>query len=234
MSTQPDPTLASRYLANQLSEAERAEYEDLLAHSTAALVELEAVARLKVGLEKLSEDGELLELQERASRANWPRLLALAAALAAVFVGVMWWHTRATVAAPVLSASASSFRNHDGRPLPLVATTLIFHRRAGAADASIDLPDTRGILEWRWTLPDGAARDLYDVVLIKTGEGNEAEIVGDVEGLQADASGLVKWYVDSAGLVPGLYRLKLNVHGATGQSTKTESFLIRVRVDSNK
>ena len=234
MSSSPDPTIASRYLANQLSEGERAEYEALLTRSASALAELEAVARLKVGLVKLSEDGELPALQARAARATWPRLLALAAAIAVVFLGVEWGHRPGMVSAPLLTVSASFLRDQEGHALPLVATTLIFHRRADTADASIDLPDSRGVLEWRWTSSTGAAHDRYDVVLTKADQGNQAEIVGEVAGLQADASGQVKWYVDSAGLVPGLYKLKLSGHGAPGQPIRTESFLIRVRVNSNK
>ena len=229
-----DPTTASRYLANQLSERERAEYEARLTQSTSALAELEAVARLKVGLAKLAEEGELPALQARAAGASWPRLLAVAAAIAAVFLGVLWWHPRGSLSPPLLSVSASSIHDPAGHTLPLVATTLIFHRRADTADASIDLPGSPGILEWRWASSGGAAHNRYDVVLTKTGEATGAERAEQLTGLDADENGVVKWYVDSAGLAPGLYKLTLSEHGAAGQPTRTESFLIRVRVNSNK
>src|SRR5256885_228405 len=57
-----DPTRASRYLAGQLSEAECADYEAHFAADPEALAELEATARLKIGLQRLRRTGEISEL----------------------------------------------------------------------------------------------------------------------------------------------------------------------------
>src|SRR5262249_37968305 len=57
-----DPTRASRYLADQLSEAECAEYEARITEDPDTVAELEATARLKIGLQRLRRSGELSAL----------------------------------------------------------------------------------------------------------------------------------------------------------------------------
>jgi hypothetical protein len=57
-----DPTQASRYLADQLTEAECAEYEARFIKDPEAIAELEATARFKIGLQRLRRSGELSAL----------------------------------------------------------------------------------------------------------------------------------------------------------------------------
>ncbi len=57
-----DPTIVNRYLAGQLDDAERVVFEAELARNPAALAELEATARLKVGLELCKGSGVPCEL----------------------------------------------------------------------------------------------------------------------------------------------------------------------------
>jgi hypothetical protein len=228
-----DPTLPSRYLANQLTEAERIEYEALLSRSVESLAELEATARLKVGLKKLADEGELPALQQDAPRARRSYLLPLAASVAAIYVGVALWRSIGPPTIPLFSASAGSFLGRDGHTLPLVAATEIFRRRSGAADASIELSDSRGILEWHWAAPQGATPERYDVVLT-TSDGKPPQVVGEIKGLRADENGVVRWYVDSAGLVTDSYKLKISEESSTAQPGKAETFSIRVRLGPKK
>mgnify|MGYP003577986533 CR=1 FL=1 len=59
---QDDPGLASRYLAGQLSPAELQAYEQHLLENPDAVRELEATARMKVGLASLRDSGKLEKL----------------------------------------------------------------------------------------------------------------------------------------------------------------------------
>src|SRR5689334_15311794 len=95
-----DPTKASRYLADQLSEAECAEYEARFTHDPDAIAELEATARLKIGLQRLRRSGELSELIAAGSPAGPTRtwMLAMAASVVAVVIGVSLWFPRSHVA----------------------------------------------------------------------------------------------------------------------------------------
>ena len=67
-----DPTRAGRYLAGQLPEAESAAYEAHFATDPEALAELEATARLKIGLQRLRSSGELSELLAGSALAALP------------------------------------------------------------------------------------------------------------------------------------------------------------------
>ena len=221
MSVHPDATLASRYLANQLTAAERADYEDLLSRDVAALEELEATARLKVGLGKLGDKQEIPTLLRPEARSRYRYLLPLAAGVAAVAIGTALWHSNSGhMGRPIFSPSAPR--------LPVLATTEIFRKRSQNADIVIDLPDTRGILEWHWILPSPTAPRHYTVVLTKTGEGTR-EVVGTMDSVEADPSGIVRWYVDTAELAPGRYELKLTGKATEGQTVPPETFLISVR-----
>ena len=72
-----DPTIASRYLAGQLTDAERAAYEAELEKDSKALRELEATARLKVGLERLRETGQLDDMLRPTSTGRQIMLYSL-------------------------------------------------------------------------------------------------------------------------------------------------------------
>src|SRR5262245_12976046 len=107
-----DPTRASRYLAGQLSDAESMAYEARFAEDPDALAELEATARLKIGLQRLRRNGELSELLTSASSTSPNRtwMLAMAAGVVAAVIGLSLWFPRtgpftvSPAAAPVLAS----------------------------------------------------------------------------------------------------------------------------------
>ena len=223
-------TTASRYLANQLTDAERAEYEALLTQSVAALAELEATARLKVGLEKLREKQEIPDLLARRTHSGWTYLLPLAAGVAALCIGLALWQTNRAGSVVLFKASTVSLVDPSGHALPIVAIAGIYHKRAGAADAVIELPASRGVLEWRWKAPSGAASHRYDAVLLQIHEDDTVGTVSAIEGLSPDDNGVVKWYADTSRLAPGRYKLRLTEQVQRGQTARPDTFLINVRV----
>src|ERR1700704_5172165 len=112
-----DPTRASRYLADQLSEAECAEYGARFIADPDAVAELEAAARLKIGLERLRRNGELSDLiaGTGAPHPNRTWMLAMAASIAAIAIGVgLWFPRSSTPSTPILAAAVSAFRDHNG------------------------------------------------------------------------------------------------------------------------
>src|SRR3984885_1843085 len=106
-----DPTRASRYLADQLTDAECAEYEARFVEDPDAVAELEATARLKIGLQRLRRNGELGELIAGTAAPHPTRtwMLAMAASIVAVVIGVSLWFPRTgPLSAPVLASAASA------------------------------------------------------------------------------------------------------------------------------
>jgi hypothetical protein len=226
-----DPTRASRYLADQLTPAERADYEARFLEDPEMVAELEATARLKVGLQRLRQDGELSELiaAQAASSPNRIWMLALAASIIAVVIGIGIWFPRSgTTAAPVLASAASVFKDRSGHPLSVLATAPLFRTRAERYDAVIELPKTRGAIRLRVlpSTPGDAAR--YQAALSRIKEDDSPEPIVSITDLQPSAEdGFVDVYADSALLAPGRYRLALTRQPASSAG-EGDTFVIKI------
>jgi hypothetical protein len=229
-----DPTRASRYLADQLSDAECAEYEAHFVADPEVVAELEATARLKIGLERLRRNGELSDLIAGTGAAPPTRtwMLAMAASVAAVAIGVGLWFPRSgTPSAPVLASAATAFRDHNGHSLSVLATAPLFRTRAERYDAVIELPGTRGAIKLR-VLPSSPADSArYEASLARIRDDDSSERIVAVGDLHPSAEdGFVDLYADSALLAPGRYRLILTRAAAAAGSAGGESdtFIIKV------
>jgi hypothetical protein len=228
-----DPTRASRYLADKLTETECAEYEARFLQDPEAVAELEATARLKIGLRRLRESGELGELIAGSGATHPGRMffVALAASVAAVIIGVTLWYPRfSATTAPVLASAATAFKDHSGHSLSVLATTPLFRTRTESYDAVIELPAKRGAIKLRvlpsTTAPQGAR---YEATLSRIRQDDSSERIVSIGDLQASAEdGFVDMYADSSLLAPGRYRLILTPAAAGSASGESDSFVIKV------
>ena len=140
---QDDPGLASRYLAGQLSTSELQAYEQHLLDNPDAVAELEATARMKVGLANLRDAGQL----EPAARADAASILD-AGAGARRFRGPRF-HCCRTLARPRQAARCNTGRcgeragRRSGRPLASGPSYALLRTRSSAYDALIELPIRR-------------------------------------------------------------------------------------------
>lgn len=212
LQTLDDPTRAGRYLADQLTEQERADFEALMLEDPQTLAELEATARLKIGLLRLRRDGELGELISGTGTPHRGRasLWALAAGIAAIAIGVTLWFPRAALSPPpMLGAAASMLKDRSGRELPILATAPLFRTRAERYDAVIELPARRGSIQLR-ALPSVASSTArYVVSIARLRDDDTTENVTRIDGLRPSEDNFVDVYADSALLQPGRYRLTL-------------------------
>jgi len=229
-----DPTKASRYLADQLSEAECAEYEARFIQDPEAVAELEATARLKIGLRRLRRSGELSELIAAGSPAGPTRtwMLAMAASIVAVAIGLSLWFPRSHVSTrPVLASAASAFTDRSGHGLSVLATTPLFRTRAERYDAVIDLPATRGAIRLRVlpSTPADADKAHYQAALTRIKDDDTSEPPIAVGNLQPSSEdGFVDVYADSSLLSPGRYRLTLTREVDASASGESDTFVIKV------
>ena len=218
MNANLDPTLANRYLTDKLSEQERRAYEALLLSSPDAVFELEATARLKVGLERLRETGELDQLLQHRRRSPLTFLLPLAAALIAVVIGTsLWWlrsvHTDTT---PLLFASHTSLMEKAGHPLPTTITAAFYIKRAALPVERIEKPPFPSEIVLRVMPTTFRKSHLYRLSLSHLGH-TAFEAVSMIDNLTPAAEdGFIECYADSARLDPGRYE---NV--VTDQKTPT-------------
>jgi hypothetical protein len=199
---QDDPGLASRYLAGQLSPAELQAYEQHLLENPDAVRELEATARMKVGMASLRDSGQLEKLLRArpALRSRWP---ALAAAAALIVLALGLW--RGVDAPPdgMLVATATELVDRSGRPLVSGSSYALLRTRSSAYDAVIELPPEPRAIELR-VRPEVPA-PAYSVVLSRVPPDASVAQVGNVSELQAEADGFVRLYVDSSRLESGVY-----------------------------
>jgi hypothetical protein len=237
-----DPTRASRYLADQLTDAECAEYEAQFTQDPETVAELEATARLKIGLQRLRRNGELTELIAGSGAAHPGRtwVLAMAAGIAALVIGVSIWFPRlGTPRVPVLASTAAAFKDRSGHALSVLATAPLFRTRAERYDAVIELPDTHGAIRLRVlpSAPADSARYEASLARIKDDDSSDRVVqIGDLRPSKED--GFVDVYADSALLAPGRYRLILtrestraaegSVAGAADTPGETDTFVIKV------
>jgi hypothetical protein len=222
-----DPMIANRYLADQLSESERTAYEAALEQDPEALKELEATARLKIGLHRLRADGELESLMRGSRVFRSPVLLAMAAAVAAIVIGLGVWRFGVESARPqLLAATLSALHDRNGRTLPLGGTQVMFRKRAEAYDAVIEVPPGQAVTELR-VLPEAPVSTAkYGVALTRVHPDGSEERLDMIDGLAPASDGFISVYADSSKLSPGKYRLDLR--RVDIRMPTAESFSIKV------
>ena len=221
-----DPTLAARYLADQLSEAERLDFEQRMLEDPAVLREVEATARFKAGLAQARDSGRLSMAAPRSTG----RLshLAIAAAFALFAVGIALWRTPQDASlTPWIGNSLQQFAESGGLAMPATREYRVLRLRAGNdADALIDLPPGRRAIALRVVPDSSEPGSMYSMTLVPLSGGATSQAAAGT-AVEADPGGDLLLYVDSASLRVGLYRL--DVAPASAPATPAESFLIRFR-----
>jgi hypothetical protein len=233
-----DPTRASRYLADQLTDAECAAYEARFVEDPDTVAELEATARLKIGLQRLRRNGEMSELIAGAGAVSPNRtwVLAMAASVVAVVVGLgLWFPRTGPLSAPVLASAASAFKDRSGHSLSVLATTPLFRTRAERYDAIIELPATRGAIKLR-VLPSSAPVDSahyhYQASLARIRDDDSSDRIVAIEDLKpSKEDGFVDLYADSSLLAPGRYRLILTREAVGSAAGDSDTFVIKVNAN---
>ena len=212
-----------RYLAGQLSDAEREAFEAHYVGHPQVLRELEVAAKLKLGLILLRDSGELVA----PSRRHWQRGLA-AAALLFVIVAVASWFATRTPAPPLLAASISALGESRQTPLLPADTYTIERTRSRGFDASVELPATSRTICLR-VLPESLSATAYRLQLNAIAADAAPREIASVRLLRVDADGLVTVYASSERLQPGTYELILSGDSGRGAATQAvTSFLILI------
>ena len=221
-----DRHIVARYLADQLSDSEREEFEAFCAQNPDLFREIEATARFKAGLAKLAESGDL-----EAALAKPPGLGAFAlrhaASLVAVGIGVV-----ALVGAvyalrvPAMGASVAEVSGRFRSALPVAASYEIERMRDSEfIDQELKLPTSPSLFELR-VLPDFENSPTYKATLgLETDAG--LKVIAEAHQLRPDESHFVSLFVNSTKLVPGTYSLHI-VPEDRAQRDVESAFRIRV------
>jgi hypothetical protein len=223
---QDNAELASRYLAGQLSPAELEDYERYLLEHPEAVAELEATARMKIGLANLRDTGQLDRLlRPSAGRPGWMPGLALAASLAVVFIAIVLWRGMSTSHESILVATATKLIDPSGAPLSAGATYSLLRTRSSAYDAVIELPPEPRAIALR-VRPETAAPE-YNAALSKIRPDGSVVPTGTATKLKPADDGFVQLYVDSSRLEASPYLLVVTPTG-DDSAAATSAFRLKV------
>jgi hypothetical protein len=232
-----DPTTAGRYLAGQLSDEEQAAYEATMVAHPEALRELEATARLKVGLAKLREQGQLDELLHAPGAASLlgllrrPVVVALAASLTLALVGGLLWRNTLP-RADILYASLGALQSHSAASRSLVGHYTLVRTRAANAEVLLPPAPANQALELR-VLPDispGAAGYLVTLFQVRADGTAAPRPLATSAAVRAGDDSFITLYVDSSLLTEGAYQLKVSAAGAPAGGALPESEYFQLRV----
>lgn len=221
-----DNHIVARYLADQLSDPDREQFEAYYLEHPEIVQQMEATARFKAGLMQLHASGELESL---ISKRSWqqPRYLAIAASIAAIAITTTYlWQSRPG-AQPLMVAERDLFRTWSRQPFPQGGEYALIRTRSVAYDAEINLADAVQAIELR-VLPEFEAHPpRYQVSLQRLAE--QSSVPEKIEGLPLDTSGVVIIYLNSARLQAGSYQLIVAGDEGTTAASMRSSFLINVR-----
>jgi len=225
-----DLTTTGRYLAGQLSHEEREAFEAQVRRDPDTLKTLEATARLKVGLAKLRERGELDELLAPdpwyRRRFTW----AAAAMIALAALGIMLTRQDSMPSRHQLVAgSIASLVGPTGVSLQVTAKLAVYRKRAGSPDAVLETSGSTGAIEMR-VLPETAVNSHdYKVTLARlSDDGSVLTALAMAEHLQPADDGFVTLFIDSSQLRAGQYRLDIAGEVPAGSVAPSDTFLLRV------
>jgi len=205
------------YLAGRLSDVDSRAFEDRLSGDPALVRELELSQRLREGLARLRDSGELEVAARRAPSRRWAWGGALAATLAGAALLLV---LQPAGRAPAVLSSAVAPASGTAAAFTFVAM------RGPAASPVFDLP-ARGIVELRASRPGAVAASGYHLVLeARSRDGRRVE-VGELRGLTAGADGLVHAYADAARLQAGDYQLTVRTEAGSAEDVETFAFSLR-------
>lgn len=214
-----DHHIVARYLADQLSESEREAFEAYYLEHPEVVREMEATARFKAALASLADRGELSQLIHARPARRPGRWLAIAAAIAAVAIGVTY----------VMRTSAprsNMVARFESLNVP-VGMTVRIERTRGVADVEFKLP-AEGTAVALQIAPDFVANPpIYRVSLTRESD-KATQPQATLDRVAAD-DGIVTVYLDRSSLEPGMYRLSVEGAADTDAADQRTEFRVQAR-----
>ncbi len=229
-----DRHVVARYLADQLSDAERGEFEAFCAENPEVWREIEATARLKVGLAKLAETGEL-EGALAKPQGFGAFAMRHAAGFGAIGVGIaVLIGTVYVMRVPAMGSSIAEVSGRFRSDLPVSTAVYDFMQmRSGEANTDIakevSLPSAPKALHFR-VAPQAKSKPPYRAVLRQISDSG-SRMIAQVDGLELDDGHFVSFFVNSAALVSGMYVLTVEPEDLRSSEQKSE-YRLQVRSEN--
>jgi hypothetical protein len=215
-----DNHIVPRYLADQLTDTERAAFEAYYLEHPEILREIDATARFKAGLAQLQASGELAALMKPTPWYARGRYLAVAAIVIIIIAAAFYIRTPTP---PLIAANLSALVG----PTTVASSHVVLRRRGSLFDAEVTLPAAADAIELR-VLPEFAAPNShYRIALARIDANNRKEQLAEIKDLTANSDGMVRIYLDSPRIAPGDYSLIIT-NDTTLAASRSSQFLIRI------
>jgi hypothetical protein len=224
-----DQHIVARYLADQVTDEERAAFEAYYLEHPDMVQELEAAARFKAGLMHLHSTGELSTLlQQRPRRPQWQVVAATAAILLLVLAGLLI-STRGADTRPLIAAGAEALRSAGGAVPAMVRSYAVLRTRGKSVDADIAPVLPGQVVELR-VLPEFTATPArYRVRLLRVSADGSAAPVAQLGGLVPARDRFVSVFISGARLKPGEYELRISGDLDTDAANAASPFVLVIR-----
>jgi len=217
----------ARYLAGRLTASESDAFEAYVSEHPEICQDLEQTFKLKAGLARLRERGELDALLHRRDTRRWVPYATAAALLLAILTSALWFQQRnAAPAVLFLSPSAVAARHHA--PAPILGSYVLVRTRGSAAVTNVPLPAQTGTVEVR-ILPSDVSPDSRYSVEVKRFDAPDGRHRSRIEGAAAGADGYVKVYLDGSELAAGDYEVSLQPAAGGDARADADRFVLRVQ-----
>jgi hypothetical protein len=229
-----DNDIVARYLADQLSDAERESFEAYYLEHPEMVQELNRTAQFKSGLMDLRDSGALNESShplfwwQRTSR------VAIAASLILVVIFGFAWVALDSEPRPALAASITALTNTFQSTLPVANSHNIQRTRTSFNDATIRLPANPAAIELRVKPEAPAVPARYRISLGLVARDDSITHLIEVSGLQSAEDGFVTVFMNAPVLTPGVYELQISGDVETNATSAVSSFLIELVSNSDK
>jgi hypothetical protein len=223
-----DHHIAARYLADQLSDSEREAFEAYYVEHPEMMQELEAAARVKVGLMGLRRAGQLEPLLQAPARIGQARRFAAAAAVVAVAIGVTVFFMRGPSTATMLAASPAAFVDGNGAPVPIARTLTLMNARGAGPDAEMTMAESAGTIELRIRTEFDAVPPVYQVAFSSIGADGRTTTLARIDGLAATEDGYVRVYLGGPRKA-GSYEVMLSGDAGTSAAGQATAFVLEIR-----
>jgi hypothetical protein len=214
--------IIERYLTDQLSESETAEFEEFCQKNPDIYREIEATLRFREGLAALRDSGQLQTVMQVRSNRLWYSLAVAAAVLLATF-GLWSWrdHTPSqTLQAALFSTAAGAH--------PVSASFVLITQRGAQSQNTLRLSNQAGTVALKLMPSDFAVDGRYDVTLRTRNSTGSNRSIGRIDDLKPAPDRFITLYLNPADLSPGEYEITVGRIGPRAQSDETDHFALSV------
>ena len=215
--------IIERYLADQLSEAEVAAFEDFCQKNPEIYRDIEATFRFREGLAVLRERGRLQTVLRAPPSRVW---VSVAAAAAVLLAAIGLWTARLENPAHP-TPSESTILSASSGAAPVLGTFVLVTQRGAHSHAALSVSRKTGTIVLKMLPSDFTPDGHYTATLLKRDATGIQAPVAHVHDLKPTSDRYVILYLNPIELSPGDYELTLSGM-PPAQATAADHFALSV------